>query len=113
MQYRRQFLAFLAKNFDLEELLSSHRELARDQMCIPWFRKQMIKLQLARSIFSEPQFTEISRLNQETIAIFLKVSQPLISRAKADSRFHNPLADISDGGQPSLISPEGSKKLFQ
>jgi predicted XRE-type DNA-binding protein len=73
----------------------------------------MTKLQLAHSIFSEPQFSEIIRLNQETIATLLKVSQPLISRAKANSQFHNHIADISDGGRPSLISPEGREKLLQ
>jgi hypothetical protein len=73
----------------------------------------MTKLQLARSIFSEPQFAEIARLNQETTATFLKVSQPLISRATADSQFYDHIAEISHGGRPSLISPKGREKLLQ
>jgi hypothetical protein len=112
-RFRRQILAFFVKNFDLEALPSPLRELAQDSICIPCYRKQMTKLQLARSIISERQSAEIARLNQEIAATFLNVSQPLISCAKADSQFNDHIADISDDGRPLLTSPEWRKKLLQ
>jgi hypothetical protein len=58
MRSRRQILAFLAKDFDLEAPPSPPRKFAQDEMNIPCFRKQITKLQLARSIFSELEFAE-------------------------------------------------------
>jgi hypothetical protein len=113
MRFRRQILAFLAKNFDLEAFPSPVRALAQDQICIPYFRKQITKLHLTRSIFFEPQFAETTRLNQDTIAALLKVLQPLIPRSKVDRQFHGHTADISDGARPSLTSPERREKLLQ
>jgi hypothetical protein len=91
------FLVFRAQNFDLDALPRPLRELSQEHVCLPSFYKEAIKLQLARVIFSEPQFTAIAQLNQAVIAAFLKVSQPLISCAKADRECLDHPPEVLDG----------------
>jgi hypothetical protein len=63
MRSRGAFLAFLAQNFDLETLPQPLRELYQEHICLPCFHKEATKLQLARFMFSEPQFAPIAQLN--------------------------------------------------
>jgi hypothetical protein len=53
----------------------------------------------------------IARLNRATMAAFLKASQPLVSRVKAECHSLNDVQDTSDGGRPSLRSPETSSNF--
>jgi hypothetical protein len=82
MRFRSQAHGFLGQHFDLDALPSPPRELPREQICIHCFRNEAAKLQLARQIFSEPQLASIVELKRETLADFLKVVYPLLSRAK-------------------------------
>jgi hypothetical protein len=111
MRSRGAFLAFLAQNFDFEALPQPFRELSQEHIYLPCFHKEATKLQLARLIFSEPQFVDIAQLNQAVIATFLRVSQPLISRVKADCECLDHPPEGLDG-RPSFISLAGREKLL-
>jgi hypothetical protein len=109
MRFRGAFLAFLTQNFDLEALPQPFRELFEEYICLPCFHKEATKLQFARLIFSEPQFAAIAQLNQAVIVTILRVSQPIISRAKADRKCSDHPPEVLDG-RPSFISLAGREK---
>jgi hypothetical protein len=54
------FLAFLAQNLDLEALPQALCELSQEHICLLCSHKEVTKLQLARLIFSGPQFAAIT-----------------------------------------------------
>jgi hypothetical protein len=58
------FLAFLTQNSDLEALSQPLRELSLEHICLPCLHKEATKLQLARLIFSEPQFAAIAQFTK-------------------------------------------------
>jgi hypothetical protein len=103
--------AFLAQNFDFEVFPQPLPELSHEYICLPCFHKEAIKLQLARLIFSEPQIAAIAQLNQAVIATFLRVSQPVISRTKADHECLDHPPEVLDGRR-LLISLAGRGNSF-
>jgi hypothetical protein len=109
---RTLYAVFISRNFDLAVLPSSTQVLVRDEICIPRFQNEERGTALAQCISSELRLAPVAALPQDTIAAFLKVSQVLISHAKAESKTRPNPDSVPDAGKQPSISPNGQGYLL-
>jgi hypothetical protein len=111
MRSRQSLAEFIHENFNIEVVPKQHQDHVYAELLEVVLDKSKTRAELARSIFLGKCLGFLKDLPHKTIAEFLKVSEPAISKAFAQVKAQPNRGEEREMGRPSLMSEKNFDKL--